>query len=565
MAIALAGATLVLSSCEKLDLEPESSTSLTENEVLSSWDGYHGLFLKLYAAMATKGQGGDGGNDISWDGGRSVYLRALFWTQEAPTDIIIYRTGSGYGIRQTTSMDWTTGTEFPQYVYYRAYIIIAMCNDFLRKTEDDVLESHGVKDAVKDDVGYWRAEARFLRAYQYYQLCDLYGSVGWVDDSSPNGTYPQQRTRKEIFEYIESELLDIEDDMLPSSKAVWGRANQTACWFLLSRLYINGKVYTGSEQYFSKAYTYAKKVIDDSNFSLAPNYIENFLKDNNTSPEIIWAIPCDSEKMQCEGVTNFLLKFPTSAYFLNLVDYGITSTWSSNGSLRYAFVQKFDEEDQNFHRDDTWGDQKKDKRALLFVGPETEVEGKPACQKETWIEGETFNTKKIYIGASMTKWRNVTKDRAASTPTEYSNVAFPMFRKADAYLIAAEALMRSGGSKTEALSYVNEVRDRAYTYGKYAQEGKRSVNGRITESELTYDFLIDERARELWTELWRRSDLIRFGIYTKGYNWDWKGRATSGETNHEGHDIDDKYNLYPIPQDDVLYNPYISQNPDYVD
>lgn len=563
------GTLILFNACEDLDLVPESDTALMEDEVYSTYEGYHGAFLKLYGGMATKGQGGTGGNDVSWDGGRSVYLRALFWTQECPTDIVMYRTGSGYGIRQTISLDWTAGTEFPQYVYYRAYIIIAMCNEFLRKTEENVVKEYGMWDKIKGEVGYWRAEARFIRAYQYYLLCDLYGSVGWVDDSTPNGTYPVQKTRKEIFQYVESELLDIQDKMMPANMKVFGRANQVSAWFLLAKLYINGQVYAGSNEYFDDAYTYSKKVVDDNNYNLAPNYIENFLADNDTSNEILWAIPSDTEHMQGEGVTNYLLKFPISSYMLNMVDYGISETWSSNGSLHMAFVDKFDEEDQVFHKDDTWCDTKKDKRSLLFVGPETATyksDGsvdKPACQKETWIEGKTYNTSKIYIGATMTKWRNVTKDRVKATATKYSNVAFPMFRKADAYLLAAEALLRTGGSKTEAVGYVNEVRDRAYCYGKYYQEDKNVANGRITESELTLDFLIDERARELWTENWRRSDLIRFDKYTKNYNWDWKGRATSGETNHEGRDIDDKYKLYPIPQDDVLYNPNISQNPDY--
>lgn len=561
---------MIFTSCENLDLQPESTTSLMDNDVFTTYDGYHGTFLKLYASMATKGQGGDGGNDISWDGGRSVYLRALFWANECPTDIVMYRTGSGYGIRNTISMDWTTGTEFPQYVYYRAYIIIAMCNEFLRKTEPDVVESYGMADKIKNDVGYWRAEARFIRAYQYYWLCDMYGSVGFVDDSTPNGTYPVQKTRKEIYDYIVSELLDIEDDMLPASQKVFGRANQVSAWFLLSKMYINCKVYTGEGNDYDKAYTYAKKVIDDQNFSLAPNYIENFLKDNETCNEIIWAIPSDSEHMQCEGITNYLLKFPTSSYMLDMVDYGISETWSGNGSLHMAFVDKFLEEDQNLHLDDTWGDRKKDKRSLLFLGPETEVlnaDGsvrKPAYQKETWIEGSTYNTSKVYIGAAMTKWRNVTKDRVKSTPTKYSSIAFPVFRKADAYLVAAEAIMRRDGkANDEALKYVNEVRERAYCSGKYYQADRCQADGDIALSDLTLDFLIDERARELWTENWRRSDLIRFDKYTKNYNWDWKGCATSGSTDHEGHDIDDKYKLYPIPQDDILYNPNLKQNPDY--
>lgn len=559
---------IFISSCEKLDLQPTSSTALMEDEVYSTYEGYHGVFLKIYSAMAVAGQGGVGGNDVSWDGGRSVYLRSLFWVQEAPSDILIYRTGTGYGIPSTVSLNWTTGTEFPQYFYYRAYIIIALCNEFLRKTEKNVMEKYGVWERAKNEADFWRAEARFVRAYQYYQLCDLYGAVGWVDDASPNGTYPVQKTRKEIFEYVEKELLDIETKMMPSNKKVFGRANQAAAWFLLSKLYLNAQVYTGASRY-NEALTYAKKVINDPNYSLAPQYIENFLKDNYTCNEILWAIPTDTDKMQGEGVTNYLLKFPISNYMLDFVDYGISETYSSNGSLTTTFVNKFLPEDQDFNPADPWCDKKKDKRALLLGGPLTatyKANGtvdKPALMKENWKDGSAFVTSVIYYGFTMTKWRNVTKDRIKSTPTKYSNIAFPVFRKADTYLMAAEAILRgASGTRAEALAYVNEVRNRAYNSGSYSNQ-HNVANGQISDSQLTLPFLLDERARELWTENWRRSDLIRFGVFTKGYNWEWKGRATSGETNHEGKDVDDKFNLYPIPQNDVLYNPNLVQNPEY--
>lgn len=103
---------IVSTSCEKLDLQPTSSTALMEDEVYSTYEGYHGVFLKIYSAMAVAGQGGAGGNDVSWDGGRSVYLRALFWVQEAPSDILLYRTGTGYGIQSTVSLDWTPALSF---------------------------------------------------------------------------------------------------------------------------------------------------------------------------------------------------------------------------------------------------------------------------------------------------------------------------------------------------------------------------------------------------------------------------------------------------------------------
>jgi hypothetical protein len=130
--------------------------------------------------------------------------------------------------------------------------------------------------------------------------------------------------------------------------------------------------------------------------------------------------------------------------------------------------------------------------------------------------------------------------------------------------MAAEAILRGGGgSRAEALNYINEIRDRAYMFGSYEQSGVKAANGRIDDAQLTLDFILDERSRELASELIRRTDLIRFGKYTKGYNWDWKGSDNGAPDTYMGQDIDDRYKLLPIPQNEFTVNPYLTQNPDY--
>ncbi len=528
-----------------------------------------GALAKCYASFVLQGQG-KGDVDISKDGGRSTFNRALFYLQECPTDEVLFHSSSGNGTFTMITMNWTPGTEIVGNMYYRLWISIALCNEFMRKTETDVMKGYGVYEKCKDEVGYWRAEARFLRAYCYYLLCDMYGAVGWVDDSSPNGTYPMQKTRTEIFEYVKSELIDIENKLMPSTKKVFGRVNQVSAWFALARLCLNGEVYTG-KNYYAEAYKYAKKVVDDTNYSLAKNYIENFLKDNNTCTEIIWAQPHDNKYSQSSGGTNFLIKYSSIKYMITQgLELGITDdqAWSINGRLKTNLVNMFDIEDQPFNPTDTWCDKKKDKRALFYGGPLTGDKSKSPVtihQKDTWRAGKEFE-KTVTLGYTFTKWRNVTKDRLSGVAQRetYSSVAYPMFRKADAYLMAAEAILRGGGgSKSEALGYMNEVRNRAYCSGNYLSN-INVADGAIIDSKLTLDFILDERARELWTECVRRTDLIRFNKFTKGNNWDWKGRATSGDTNPVGIDVNDKYKVFPIPQDDILYNPNLKQNPDYL-
>ncbi len=106
----------------------------------------------------------------------------------------------------------------------------------------------------------------------------------------------------------------------------------------------------------------------------------------------------------------------------------------------------------------------------------------------------------------------------------------------------------AGGSETQAVDYVNELRVRAYG----------DSTGIITGADLDLDFVLAERARELWWEGHRRTDLIRFGEFGGGdMLWSWKGGAQGGAATAEC------MNLYPIPDKDLLANPNMEQNTCY--
>lgn len=183
----------------------------------------------------------------------------------------------------------------------------------------------------------------------------------------------------------------------------------------------------------------------------------------------------------------------------------------------------------------------------------------PNQTKETW-DAKLNMTSTFTCGYGYIKWRNVTKDdEICASGDTYTSIDYPLFRTADAYLMAAEAILRgASGARSEALDYVNEVRMRAYMSDKYATQGvNSSVSGKINDSQLNLDFILAERGRELATELVRRTDLIRFGKFTQGYSWDWK----DGE--RLGRDVDNKYNLFPIPESEMTNNPKLDQNPGY--
>ncbi len=152
-------------------------------------------------------------------------------------------------------------------------------------------------------------------------------------------------------------------------------------------------------------------------------------------------------------------------------------------------------------------------------------------------------------GYAVAKYFNVTSTGLVGSDVTFVDTDFPLFRLADAYLMYAEAVVRGGGgSMASAVNYVNTVRERAYG----------GSGGNITQSELTLDFLIDERARELLWECHRRTDLIRFGKFSESsYVWPWKGGTPGGVS------TDKKYNVFPIPASDIGANPNLQQNTGY--
>ncbi|MBF0577608.1 RagB/SusD family nutrient uptake outer membrane protein [Dysgonomonas sp. GY617] len=542
---------LLFTSClDDLNTEPLNKKKPLNTNVYTTVDGYRGVLAKCYGSLILNGQDGpDKDGDVGgMDTGYSGYTRSLFYLQECSTDEIVLHSGSSQGSWDLLFMNWNASTKIISYSYYRLFMSINYCNEFLRESTDSNLKSRGLYEDLKDEMPYYRAEARFIRAYCYSMICDLYGSAPFVDETMAIGTIPQQSTRENIYNYVVAETEALAADLKAPGTNQYGRIDQAAAWFLLSRVYLNAEAWVGKKEY-EKAYQYSKKIIDSNTYPLASDYRHIFLADNNTCKEIIWNLPQDGVNTINSAGTNFILKALTNGS-MN-VHTGLSSSWG-NARIKTQLVDMFDVSDQTFDEKDTWGDKKKDKRAQFYSTKHT---------KETWIVGSNFQATKFENGYATIKWRNMTKDRKPleAEGTTYSSIDYPMFRTADAYLMAAEAVLRgASGSRSDALKYVNEIRDRAYMSGAYGD----GVSGRINDSQLTLDFILDERARELHTELVRRTDLIRFNKFTKGYNWDWKGGDGSIGA-YVGKDVDDKYNLFPIPQDEFSVNPYLTQNPDY--
>lgn len=548
------GACLV-SCLGDLDTMPLDDNQLVNEQVYKTKDGYMGVLAKCYASLILTGQqGGDGGDgDLEGaDEGYSGYVRLLFYLQELNTDTFLMPSTSN-GLRRCLNLQWdASNASVVTWTYQRLYMSIAYCNELLRECTEDKLQDRGLWDEMKDEYLDYRAEVRLIRAYCYSMLCDLYGGVPYVDEHTGVKEIPVQYTRKQIFDFAESELLAIENELKAPGANEYGRVDRVADWFLLSRMYLNAESWINENRY-QDAYTYAKNVITDGYYQLAPDYREIFLADNNTCKEIIWPLVQDGLRAQSSAGTNFYVKAFVNGPMDELYQTGVGSRGWGNVRAKTTLVDAFDADDVVFDTDDTWGNGKKDKRAQFMTALPNQV-------KETW-DVNLDMTSTFTCGFGYIKWRNVTKDdQLCASGDAYTSIDFPLFRMGDAYLMAAEAILRgaSGGTKDEALGYVNEIRERAYMSGKYAKDGVRSdVSGKITLDELSLDFILSERQKELASELVRRTDLIRFGKFTKGNNWDWKNGARLGE------DVDDKYKLFSIPESELTNNPALQQNDGY--
>lgn len=537
-----------------LDTMPLDETQLVGEKVYNTADGYTGVLAKCYGSLILTGQkGGDGGDgDIEGaNEGYSSYMRLMFYLQELNTDNFLMPSSSN-GLRKCLNLQWdASNASVIRWTYQRLYMSIAYCNELLRECTEEKLKSRGLWDQLGGECASYRAEARFIRAYCYATLCDMFGAVPYIDENTGVKDIPVQWSRKQIFEFAENELKDIQKDLKAPGENFYARVDCVADWFLLSRMYLNAKTWIGEDRY-DDALTYAKKVIEDGHYPLASDYRHIFLADNDQCKEIIWPLVQDGLKAQSSGGTNFYVKAFVNGPMDELYNTGVGSRGWGNVRSKTTLVDAFDPADVMFDVNDPWGNNKNDKRAQFMTALPNQV-------KETWDSKDAM-TSTYTCGYGYIKWRNVTKnDQIPASGDAYTSIDFPLFRTGEAYLTAAEAILRGAkGSKAEALKYVNEIRERAYMSGKYAQAGVRSdVSGDIEESELTLDFLMAERQRELASELVRRTDLIRFGKYTKGHNWDWK----NGE--RLGTDVDDHFQLFPIPQTEFSNNPQLKQNAGY--
>jgi hypothetical protein len=324
---------------DDLNTVPLDDDTITSAIVYDNPESYRQVLAKLYAGLAVSGQQGPSGQpDLSGlDEGFGQYLRGLWYHQELTTDEAVIG-WNDKTIKDFHFQGWDSNDGFIFAFYSRIFYQISLCNEFLRETTDAKLDGRGVTGDLRTQIGFYRAEARFLRALSYYHALDHFRNVPFVTETDIVGSFfPQQISKDDLFLYIESELKDIEASLIAPRGNEYGRADQAAAWSLLAKLYLNAEVYTGAARY-TDCITYCDKVIG-AGYILDPEYRNMFLADNHNSPEFIFSIAFDGQKTQTWGGTTFIVHAPVGGSMLP-ADFGIDGGW---GGVRTtsAIVAKF--------------------------------------------------------------------------------------------------------------------------------------------------------------------------------------------------------------------------------
>jgi len=360
-----------------------------------------------------------------------------------------------------------------------------------------------------------QAELRALRAFYHYIAMDHFGNVIIADKIG--GDSPVQKTRAEVFAWIESELLAVYDNLSDTAGGTYyGRFNKYVVDMFLAKMYLNAQVYTGQPQW-AKVVDYTSRVIDDKKYTLVSDFFSNFSVTNHNSTEIILATPFDKSKRTGMNIQRRTL------HYLNQLTYNLSlSTWNGYCSLE-NFYNSFEDHDL--------------RKNMWLVGQQFNKDGTQLFDDGLPLSYNPVIPSLEMPGGPVTRMAGV---RSQKYEIQRNNTVgdqdndFVIFRLSDAYMMRGEANYRLGKT-AEAVEDINIIRRRALV------EEFTTLND---------DILLAELGREFAWEYHRRQDLIRFGKFTAP-------KTFKANTSPEYR------TLFPIPKDQLDLNPNLRQNPGY--
>lgn len=516
--------TLGMTSCVgDLDVKPIDPNLSTQVNV-------NGLFNKCYANIGLAGNGGaNGDSDVDGiDGGTSGFVRQMFNAYELTTDEAVCGWGDN-GIASFCYNTYDASHPMLNGFFSRLTTGIATCNHYL-----EVASGH---DATMT------AEVRFVRAFQYYLLMDAFGNIPFTTKLEK----PQRYTRQQAYDFIEKELLEIEPQLSAakakkSTDAGYGRVDKAACWLLLSRLYLNAEIYTGTAQW-SKAAEYAKKVMDSDykiNTTATANYTAYqmlFMGDNGETDaayEAVFPILQDGLTTTSWGTSLYLIAGTFDANMHPVksnpaLTNGVEGKWAGLRT-RPTLIEKFFPSNNapNVAAYDMVTAASDDRALFDGIGRKLNVE----------------NVGSFTDGFAVAKFSNLKTDGSVGHSATFADMDFFLMRTAEAYLTYAEATARQNGNRTttEGTNAINVLRQRAHA---------------STQAIYTLDDILDEWSREFYFEGRRRMDLVRFNKFggDTDYIWQWKGGV------YNGRNFAATKNIFAIPSAQLIGA--ITQNPGY--
>jgi hypothetical protein len=523
------GLVLLSTSCEDdLNTVPQDDDTQTPDEFFQQEDAYKQLLAGVYGNLTLTSSTGPGNSNIGGlDAGTSQYGRALMNLQTFSTDEAVWTYENDPGIAEIQRNTVSGANVIVQGAFGRIMASVSFANEFLRQTTDAKLEERGVPQEQRAEIQLFRAEAQLLRALSYYHMLDLFGKAPFVTEESPVGVFfPEQIEGIELFNFIESDIQEALPNLAEPRSLEYARADKSVAWTILAKLYLNAEAYVGENRY-QDALAQTQNVIN-AGYELTPNYIDLFRGDNDTNGaqnEIIFPVVSDGNFTQNFGPTTVMTNGAVGSIEQNGANLGVQEGgWGGAIRITPSFVNKF--EGVEFQNDT--------RNTIISEGRDINIT-------------DITNPDQGYV---LEKYTDVRSDGTIDENIDFSSVDFPMFRLADVYLMYAEAHLRGGGgSATDAVNYINMIRTRA-------NQGSTAWN--ISEGDLTLDFIIDERARELYWESHRRQDLRRFGLFTGGtYVWSFKGNTANGVA------IPNFREVYPVPNESLSVNPNLTQNEGY--
>ena len=383
---------------------------------------------------------------------------------------------------------------------------------------------------IENGSGSQIAEARFLRAFYYYNVIDLFGQAPYREAGSPLTDDPKVWTRTEATEFVISELEAIVGSLPARTAGDASIANKDAAHFLLAKLYLNKGVFTATTP--AGPYTFAAadmtKVVtnvDAINSSLSADYWDNFKPTNNTSPEILLS----SKNIQGGAGGGIQYHWRMSMHYNQTPD-----GWNGFSTVA-EYYNKFNPNDRRIKNADPAIIAAFGNPVGLQVGQMYKPGGTVALKDRNgnplfYTSAVTLITSGATLETAGIRMQKYIPDAAnLGAP----NNDFVFMRYSDALMMKAEAIARGGAG-------TNDVAKLATIVSRSGQAGVFPT---------TLDGIYKERGKELWLEGWRRNDMIRFGTFLAAREL-------------KPYVSDNRYVLFPIPAD-ALFNANLAQNPGY--